>query len=403
MPNASSSLAIVRAIKETVFGVTPIAGNSTVLRIKGESLDFDLTKTPSAEINDTRTIADVMPTSAKATGGLMMEMRAIGIEEFMESALQSAFVKFGTAGLGAATATTNIAANSINAAVATSGTSAFTALAQGQWFRIVSAGANNGKIARVSTTVAPTASVLTVDASTPLVVSSGESIQIQSARLTHGTVQTSFTIERQNPDIGVFMAYRGMTPEKYNLKVASGALSEASFEFIGKDAIEGVATVMPGTAIPADAFAIHSGVSGATNAIWMDGAPISGTFAKSADLAFNNSLRSQEAIGTLGAIGIGSGTIDCQISMQIYFADKSTFAKFRLNQNQAVSFATTDAAGNGYIVTLPACSITKWKSNASAKDQDQMVDLTLMALRDAANPTVALRRAIFIDRVGVAG
>jgi hypothetical protein len=403
MPLASTSLAIVRAIKEAAFGVTPTTGNPSVLRCTAESLNFDISKTSSAEINASRTINSKIPTSAKAGGGLTMEMRAIGIEPFFESAMQSTFTKFGTEGLGVATPTDSITATTITATSATTGTSLFTNLALGQWFRLVSAGANSGKILRVSPTVAPTATVLTLDPSTPATVSAGESIQIQAARLTHGSTQSSWTIEKESADIGVFIAYRGQTPDKFTMKVASGSLTETTFEFVGKDAIEADATTLPGTPVASDSFEIHSGVSGATNAIWMDGAPVTGTYVKSLDLSFANSLRSQEAIGSLGAVAVGSGTIDCTINAQIYFANKDTFTKYRTNTNQSISFATTDAEGNGYIVSLPACNISTWKSSAGAKDQDQMVDITYTALSDDSNPVVALRKLMFIDRVGTAG
>ena len=397
---ASTSLAIVRAIKETVFGVTPVAGNPTVLRIKSESLSFDITKASSAEINASRTISSVVPTTAKASGALGIEMRAVGLEGFLESVMQSAFNAFGTLGLGVATATTGISATAITATAATSGTSIFTALAQGQWFRVMSAGANNGKILRVSTVTAPTASVLTLDLSTPAIVSAGESIQIQAARLTHGTTQSSWSIEKQLSDIGVFLNYTGMTPDKFNLKIASGALSEASFDFIGKSALEANVTALPGVPVAADGYDIHSGVSGATNAVWMDGAPLAGTFVKSVDLSFSNALRSQEAIGTLGAVSVGAGTIQCSMSMQVYFADKLTFTKFRTNAYTSFSFASTDSAGNGYVFTVPVGAIATWKSAAGAKDQDQMVDMTITALNDINNPTLALRKVLFIDRFG---
>jgi hypothetical protein len=402
MPLASSSLVTVRAIKEAVFGVTPVAGNPTVLRIKSESLNFDITKTASAEINASRTISSVSPTSAKASGTLGIEMRALGLEDFFESAMQAVFTDFGTIGLGIATPTATISATAITASAATAGTSLFTTLAMGQWFRVLSVGVNNGKILRVSTITPPTATVLTLDLNTPATVSAAESIQIQAARLTHGTTQSSWSIEKQMTDIGVFINYVGMTPDKFSLKVASGALSEASFDFIGKSALESNVTALPGTPVPADAYDVHSGVSGATNAVWMDGVPVVGTYVKSVDLSFANSLRSQEAIGTLGAVGIGSGTIQCTMNMSVYFADKTTFQKFRTNVNGAISFATTDSAGNGYIFTAPVCNVTTWKSSAGAKDQDQMVDMTLTALNDVSNPNVALRKLLFIDRVGAA-
>jgi len=47
-------------------------------------------------------------------------------------------------------------------------------------------------------------------------------------------------------------------------------------------------------------------------------------------------------------------------------------------------------------------NIKSWKTNSSAKDQDMMVDVEFVGLRDAANAVAALQKAVFIDRVGVA-
>lgn len=400
MPLASSSIAAIRYIKEVTFGVIPGSGNPTELRITGESLAYGMTKESSKEINATRTISSQVPTDASSTGGITAEISYAGIEPILESAMQSVFTEFGTDGVGIATPTTSISATAITATSATSGANIFTSLKKGQWFRIASAGANNGKILRVSTVTAPTTTVITLDTNTPATVSAGESIQVQSARLTHGTTQTSFTLERVNSDIGVFIAYTGMTPSKFGIKVASGSLSSLNVDFMGKSAIENTATNLPGTVQAAPTYDIHSGVAGATNAVWMDGVPVTGTFVKSVSLDFDNTLRNQGAIGTLGAVGIGSGTINCTLSMDIYFADKNLFTKFRTNATSSVIFATTDSAGNGYIFTVPVANVTDWKSNSSAKDQDQMVTVSLTALNDASNADATLRKLLFIDRVG---
>jgi hypothetical protein len=399
MPLASSSAVAVRAIKESVFGVLPTVGNPTELRITGESLVYSISKESSKEINTSRTISSKVPVTASSSGGLQAEMQYATFDPMLESAMQSTFTAFGTNGVGVAT-TVAATATTLTASSATSGSSAFTNLQKGQWFRVASAGVNSGKILRVSTSVAPTSTVITLDANTPAVVSASESIQIQSARLTHGTTQTSWALERFNSDIGVYLAYTGMTPSKFDIKVASGSLSSLSFDFMGKAAVEGTATSLPGTVQPSPAYDIHSGVSGATNAIWMDGVPLAGTYVKSVDLSFDNALRSQEAIGTLGAVGIGSGTINCTLSMSLFFANKDLFTKFKNNVNSSVIFSSVDAAGNGYIFSVPVANITDWKSNSSGKDNDQMVDVTVTALNDAANATVALRKVLFIDRIG---
>jgi hypothetical protein len=401
MPLASSSAISLRAIKETVFGVTPVAGNPMDLRITGETLKYGITKESSQEINKNRTVSSQIPVTASSSGGITSEIFFAGYDEMMASVMQSAWVAFGTNGVGAAT-TVDVTANTITAAVAPTGTSAFTNLKVGQWFSLETDGDNDFAILRVHPTTAPTATVITLDPNTPAQVTSGESIMIKTARLTHGTTQTSWTLERENSDIGVFIKYTGMTPSKMTMSISSGARSTMGFEFMGKAALEDDATMLPGTPIPAPAYEIHSGVSGATNAVWMDGAPVTGTLVKSVSLDFDNALRSQEAIGTLGAVGIGSGTINCTLTMQVYFADKDMFTKFRTNQNTSFMFATTDAEGNGYMITIPNANIGDFTSNGSAKDQDQMLDLQVTALEDRANPNPALRKVIFIDRIGAA-
>jgi len=402
MPLASSSAVAVRIIKESVFGVIPVAGNPTELRVTGESLDYTISKETSKEINTRRTVNSMVPVTANASGGLQAEMHYAGLEPLMESVLQSTFTEFGTDGVGVATPTTGITATAITASSATSGSSIFTSLQKGQWFRVTSAGANNGKILRVSTITAPTTTVLTLDTGTPATVSAGESIQIQAARLTHGVTQSSWTIERVASDIGVYIAYCGQTPSKMSLNVASGSLTSVSFDFMGKSAIENTSTNLPGTVQDAPTYDIHSGVSGATNAIWLDGAPVTGTYVKSVTLDFDNSLRSQEAIGTLGAVGIGSGTINCTMNMQVYFANKDLFTKFRTNAAMSVMFGSSDAAGNGYMFSVPVGNLASWKSNAGSKDNDMMVDISVTALSDDSNPVAALRKLLFVDRFGAA-
>lgn len=399
MPLASSSAVVVRAIKEDQFGKIPVAGTPKELRVTGETLKFNITKESSKEINMTRAVSSVIPVTANSSGGITSEVFANGLDDFLESVLQGLWYNLGTAG-ESAVFTADVTATTITASIAPTGLNAFTRLQPGQWFRIKGTGANGDAILRVHPSTLPTATVITLDPNTPATASLGESMALQSARLTHGINQTSWTIERENVDVGVFTAYHGMTPSSFSMEIASGALSSISFEFMGKDGIAANTTQLPGTVAPAPATEIHSGVSGATTAVWEGGAPIADTYVKSVTIDFNNTLRSQEAIGTLGAIGIGSGTIECTMTVQVYFANKAMFDKFASNVNSSFIFSSTDDDGNGYIFTLPNVNISNYTSNAGAKDQDQMLDLSCTALLDAKNPNPALRKLLFIDRVG---
>ena len=410
MPLASSSSVQVRYIAEATFGVTPGAGNSRNLRATGETFDYTVSKEQSKEINSTRTITSVVPVTAAAAGGVSGEISYQEWDSLMAATLQSTYTVFGTNGVGAAFSTTagGLAATSITTSAATTGVNLWTLLQKGQWFKLVAPGDTNniGRILRVSTITAPTSTVITLDVSTPLVPNAGTvgACTIATSRLTHGITQTSFTFERNASDIGQFQAYRGMTPSKMSIGVSSGGLSSINFDFMGKDSVIGgslgTLTTMPGTAIASYAYDIHSGVAGANCQLWEGGAPITGTFVKSVSLDFDNSLRSQEAICTLGAVSIGSGTIQISGNLSVYFADTLLFTKFKNNTNSSIIFSSVDGAGNGYVFTIPVANISTWKTNASGKDSDMMVDIQFTGLRDAANATPALQKAIFIDRVG---
>lgn len=402
MPIASSSAVQVRYIPEVTFGVTPGAGNPLNLRVTGESLNYSITKTASTEINSTRSISSMIPTGADASGDLNGELQYREYDRFMESALQSTFTVYGTNGVGA-TFTADFTATTITASVAPTTTSALTLLKRGQWFRLTTGGINNGKLFRVSSSVSPTSTVITLDAGTPATVgSSVATCSVQTRRLTHGTTQTSFTIEKNMTDVTVFEAFTGMTPSKMSIALASGSLSTINFSFMGKSAAMTVATALPGTPTASYNFDIQSGVTGTSCQVWEGGAPLTSTFVKSVSLDYDNALRGQDALCTLGNVAVGSGTISLTGSMSIYFADKTIFDKFVANTNTSLIFSSMDGAGNGYVFSMPVVNISSYQVTAGGKDADLMAEIQFTALRDAANADATLQKVFFVDSFGQA-
>jgi hypothetical protein len=403
MTFASSSVEQIGFIQEATFGVTPTSGNYKKLRMTGESLNYTISKESSEEINNSRTVSSMIPVTASADGGIDAEISYAEYDPLIEAVLQSSFTPFGTNGVGA-TFTADFTATTITASAATTGTSAFTLLKRGQFFRLSAPGnANNGKILRVSLTVAPTSTVITLAPSTPAVVATGVALcAISSSRLTNGADQRSFSIERQNSDIGEYWVYKGMTASSWDLSVSSGARSTMSFNFMGKKAERDTSTNLPGTAVESQAYDIHSGSTGPACYIWVDGAPLVGTFVQSVNLTYDNALRSQEAICELGAIGIGSGTVALTGTLEVYFANGDLFEKFQNNQSISFTVSTLDDAGNGYLITIPKANLSSLSTSAGGKDQDMMLSIEITGLRDLANADPALRQLVFIDRVGAA-
>ena len=134
-----------------------------------------------------------------------------------------------------------------------------------------------------------------------------------------------------------------MTPSKMDIGISSGSLSTISFDFMGKDAVRNTVTNLPGTPVDSYAYGTQSGVSNtAACQIWLGTTPLTGTFAKSVSLAFDNALRAQDAICTLGAVGIGSGTINCTVDVEVYFSDGVLFDRFISNVNSQFIFSSVD-------------------------------------------------------------
>lgn len=399
---ASTNRLQLAYIPETNWGVTPVTGAGAYLRMTGESLEWTRTKQSDKEIRSDRQLSSTTTVSAQAAGDVKIHMQYAEYDPLFAALMQNSFVKYGTNGVGT-TFTADYTTSTLTASAAPSGASAFTTLQQGQWFLLVApTSPNNGKLFRVSTTVAPSSTVLTVDPGTPFVAATGVALcTVSTARLTNGVTMPSFTLEKYAADVGQYFTYTGMCVSKFATSFASGSLTEGTFTFLGKSQTAQGSTLLPGSTAASQPFNIQNGVTGVAE-VWEGGAPITGTAIKSLSLTIDNTLRAQEAIGTLGLAGIGVGTFMVKGTMEIYFADLSIYNKFNNDTYTQVVLSSQDAAGNGYIFTMPKVSLDTNKVEASGKDADLMMTFDYSCYGDMTNTIPALRQTLFIDRVGVA-
>jgi hypothetical protein len=399
---ASTNRVQLSYIAETNFGVTPTTGNQKNLRTTGETFDFNLTKTNDSEINANADLTSSTTVNAAAAGDLKVHFQYGEYDPFLASVMRSSWNVFGTNGVGT-TFTSDHAAATITASVAPTGTSAFTTLAKGQWFRLSAPTTpNDGKLVRVSTVTAPTSTVITLDSNTPLSASLAvANCAISTSRVSNSVNLQSFSIERQAGDVGQFFQFKGMYPSKFSTSFASAQLTQATFSFIGKNVSRATATAMPGSPVSSLAYDIQNAVTGVGN-LWEAGVPLTTTYIKTMTLDVDSGLRAQDAIGNLGMIGAGIGTFIAKGTLEIYFADGTLYDKFINNVYTSIIVSSTDSAGNGYVFTFPKVNLTTGKIQAGAKDQDLLATFEYTAYRDLANPVAALQKSLFIDRVGAA-
>lgn len=401
---ASTSLAQLRYIEETIYGQIPVAGNPKELRMTGESLDYSIEKITSEELNADRANTDMIPVTASTSGSIEAELSFAEYDDFLRAGLMGTWAAFGTNGVGTAFSAT-ITATTITASAATTGVNAFTNLLPGQWFKLGGTStANDTRLFRVSKTTAPTSTVITLDTNTPGVAGGPYAATVlKAARLSNGKQLRTFVLEKNYSDVSEFFAFRGQAVSSFSLNMASGAITTLSFSMMGRDAVADGVTMLPGTPTASTTNQVMSGVSGESCALWASGAPITGTFINSIALNYDNALRAQNALCSLGSVGIGLGTINATLDVEMYFTSgRKFFDDFLGNTNQELLFTAMDAAGNGYIFTIPKANVSTYAVQAGGRDSDLMVSVQFTGLLDKANAVAANRKVIFIDRVGTA-
>jgi hypothetical protein len=401
MAFADSSRAQLRIIEETTYGVTPVVGNPNNLRMTGESLEFSITGSSSKEIRSDRQRNGYAQMSASAQGGFNFELSYAEFDQIIQAVMQGTYAKYGTLGVGSAF-TADFTSTTITASVAPTGANAFTNLVKGQWFSLAApSNPNDGQYFRVSSSVAPTTTVITVDAATPFsgTATGVANCKVQTSRLVNGTTPRSFSVEKEFSDVGQFWTYRGMVPGTMSLSFQSGQFVTGSFGFMGKDAVRNAATQLPGSPIASETYNIMSAVNG-VGQIMEGGSLLTGTFIKKLDLTIDNKLRGRDAIGSLGNVSIGSGTLEVSGSMDIYLADGSIYDKMVNNTASSLSVRMKDPSGNGYVIQFPQLFYKDAKVNAGGQDQDAMLTLPFECVLDPASGSTG--KTILIDRCGAA-
>lgn len=411
MPFASSAFGQLRYIAESTAGTTPTTGNGSNLRMTGPTMKASVGTTSSNEIAAHRMSTGLTTTDLNIDGGFNFELSGKEYDPFIEAMLGSAFTHYGTNGLGTTFSLTT-AATTITAATAPTGSSAFTGIPNASWIKIVPpAGASAAIRAyfadrwfKTHASTAATATVITLDASTPI---SGVGLGItavagyaiaQSRVQNANSLSRSFTLEYAMTDINQFLPFRGMYANTMELSLDVGAIITGSFSFmgLGHDGMVN-ATTLPGTPTASNALDVMNAVAD-VGMIYENGSSIfsGGTsFIKSVKLNINNNLRSQKAIGVYGNAGVGTGELAVTGSMDVYLQDAAYYQKWLQGTSTSLAFGMADAAGNGYLIEFDKVQFTDGGLNIGGRSDDVMLSLPFQASYNAATGRgIRITRAI---------
>lgn len=386
----STSFAQLSYAKEIVYGVTPTTGTGTNLRMTGDSLEQQVSKETSKEIESSRQVSSMFLTDGQVSGGFNIELSAGEYDPFIEAVLMDPWKDVA---VGGKTAPESVVFTA-NTATFTTFTPTAATLVAGQYVSFSGTGIdrkNRGPFRVVSFA----GKVLTFEAGST-VAQTVAGCTMSTSRITNGVTPSSFSVQRTLSDVGQHFVYRGLRADKFTLSVASKAAITGSFDFIGASSSQGNTKYLAGaTYTPSKTAPIIDGVLGFSN-VYFDGVKVSDAITagvKTISLEYSNAMQGLDALGTLGNVEVMVGTIDCSGTIEMYFNNSDLFNHVLTQKRFNISWSMFDNMGNGYSVTLPSVELNAPTAPVGGKDEPLLITVSYTALKDPVTG-----KTIFIDR-----
>ena len=267
-------------------------------------------------------------------------------------------------------------------------------LVPGEWLKVggtaavdQSETAANNDWVRIAATPAITATTIVLD-----VVPSGwtsdtnaaKTLQVwQGQSLLNGTTTKSYSLERQYQDHSpvTYEVFTGMKVNTLSFDIGTAAIVSSTVNFMGKSS--GFSTTR--TASSTDIAATTSEVLNSSSDVGRIGE--NGTavgdpnFVLESSININNNLRRQNAVGSLGAVGIGSGEFNVSGSLNTYFGDATVAQKVIDNDQSSFDIRLFDTDSQAMIFDLPKLKFSSGAPTVSGKNEDVTVPLEFQAYR----------------------
>jgi len=147
---------------------------------------------------------------------------------------------------------------------------------------------------------------------------------------------------------------------------------------MGKASEIGTTQIAGATSVSAPTTDVMNSVSNLQNIQFDDATSTASLISMTLETAGN--LRTQQAIGSLPAVGVGTGRQEITGSISLYFEDIVEYNKFLNNTSFKISFRVQDGDGNAYVFTLPKVKYEGMVMNAGGLDGDIELSGTYRAL-----------------------
>jgi len=384
---AISNQVSIKYVEEVTLGTTPGTPTLQEVRFTEEDMNFNVDFITSDEIRADRMVPDTVQVAASADGSISGELSYASYDDWLEGALFSDWVTTATAeGAQTDISITKTGGTPNTWTIDSAALADFTdnGFLVGMYIKVTGfsvAGTFWAKITSIATLslgIEPTTDIATEAA--------GDSVTVTPLEhLRNGVTRHSYTIQKGFTDLTApeYLNFTGCVVDTLSFTIEAGSILTAEFGFIGTGAAMTETQFAGSSTNAANTNDVMNAV-GNVAAIVFDGDPGANTlYFQSLEIELDNAVRGQEAVGTLGFVGVVPGRMSITGSIELYFEDSTLYDQFVAATAFTLDFMVADAAGNRYIVTIPRAKYTSMEIVAGGLDEDVFVSAEFEGIIDS--------------------
>lgn len=266
-------------------------------------------------------------------------------------------------------------------------------LVPGQWIKIGGTGAafqfNAAVLNTYARVTAVAANALTLDNLPPgwtTDAGTGKTIRVFFGdRLRNGTAEIGTSIERSflGQTTPTHIIQRGMVAGSLSLSFPSQQRITGSFAFMGMDGAQG--TTANGASYDAAPdlaqFPVLAGSANVGRVAEAGAQIVAPNWARQIDLTINNNLRMINAVDSIAAVDVASGSQEVTLRLNCYFGDASLYAKILAMTPTSLNWRVVRGT-QALVFSAPRVTPMGGNPNAGARNADVMIEMALQASRD---------------------
>jgi hypothetical protein len=367
---ADSSQVQVSYLLETSLGVIPNSAFQALRLTGGSNFGQTTSTVRSAEIRGDAQKAGTFRTDVAASPTLNVELSPGTFDDFVQALLR------GTWSTPVNLAGTDISATASGFAAST--TNLTTNVTVGQWVYV--GGFANTAINNWYKVTAVTSTTMTTTPVPPATAAAGAAVTIRGSNVRNSNTERSFALQKRHLDLtNKYLLLRGNRIGSGSFTIQPGQLITGSFSTEALNAVTATSGAGNGSVTAVGATQVLNAVDNVFR-IMIGGTEVTSLFVTQIQFNVNMNPRRQNAIGTLGARGIGMGAAEVTGSIEMFLDDNSWAQLSNYNNftKQSLAFAVS-VNGAGYVIEFPNIVFTNEPGTLDGNDVDPLLRFTFSA------------------------